>query len=955
METAWDAFIKHSIFKKNPKLESVVKDTKATSLLQCIFGCSPFLTQIILKYPQYVIDILNNNPAQFIRTVTQELSNQPEYPSVESLMQSLRQAKKQIALAIAIADITEFWDVQKVVLELSQFAEICLRIASDWLLYNAMKRGEVSLKHMGNPARDSGWIILAMGKLGAKELNYSSDIDLILLYDKDKVPYTGETGLQHFMSKLTQELVRIMQERTNDGYVFRTDIRLRPDPASTPPCMSVGAAMTYYETVGQNWERAALIKARPIAGDITAGLEFLKWISPFIWRKYLDFASITDIQSIKRQMDVHHQSELTLAGHNIKLGIGGIREIEFYTQIHQLIWGGKMPQLRSIPTVPTLLQLQQEGLISEEIFTVFSQSYWFLRKVEHRLQMIADQQTHTIPESNEDIERMAIFMGFESTQTFASYLLGICHKVHDIYIHSFKGQGALGTEGALVFTGVEPDPNTLQTLRSMGFTDPSVVAAQISGWHRGTRRATRTKRARELITEVTPQLLKAFGATTNPDQAFIKFDEFLGLLPAGVQLFSLFQNNPPLMDLIATIMGSAPALAETLSRHPNLLDAVITGQFYDSLPDKTLLFLEFSNSIFHAENEEDEIRILREFKNEKQFQVGVQLLTGRVQPDEAAEFLSNLADTILKRVLKTTEREFAKTYGNIVHDSLAIIALGKLGAKELTFGSDLDLIFIYNPVSEEVRSDGEKSFNPNVYYSRLCQRVIGSLTALTREGRLYEVDMRLRPSGNQGPIAVSFESFDQYFSSSAWTFERMALCKARVLTGERLFQKRIEANIHMHLCSNIDIRVLFEDIYAMRQKVDEQFATNNPWDIKYVRGGLMDLDFIAQFYVLAYSHIHTDLVDGSTERVLQKCMQYKILHEEQGNQLLQGFRLLTKVFFILRLCSSGSMIEETAPIGLKRLLSQLTQSTDFDTLKTNLIQYQSFTREQFDRLLDMQG
>ncbi len=808
METAWEELTRHPYFRKSSaassQLQILTAHAKTAQLLKGVFGCSPFLTQIILQHPDYAVEIFTQSPDQFVRRTldtmtTTALVSENTSPKMDMLMQQLRVAKRRVAFATAMADLSGYWTVEQVVKELSRFAEMSLTIACDWLLLNAHARGELVLQDTQKPSRECGWVVLAMGKLGAKELNYSSDIDLILLYERSRVPYQGDGSVQHFMNKLTQDLLRIMQERTQDGYVFRTDIRLRPDPASTPPCMSVGAALTYYETVGQNWERAALIKARPVAGDIAAGFDFIQSIIPFIWRKYLDFAAITDIQSIKRQMDAHHHAELKLEGHNIKVGIGGIREIEFYTQIHQLIWGGKLPQLRSIPTVPTLKQLMLEGLVSVETYTQLERAYWRLRTVEHRLQMIADQQTHRIPETAEEINRVAKFMGYENTASFRVELLAICHAVHDVYVHSFKGQGALGTEGALVFTGVEPDANTLTTLSKMGFAEPAVVATQIAGWHRGTRRATRTKRARELITEVTPQLLKAFGATANPDQAFLRFDEFLGQLPAGVQLFSLFQNNPTLMGLIATIMGSAPALAETLARHPHLLDAVITGQFYDALPDATLLLLECTNAIFLAKNEEDEAGLLREFKNEKQFQVGVQLLTGRINPKDAGLFLSNLADIILRRVLKTTEREFARNYGHMATDHLAIVALGKLGARELTFGSDLDLVFLYESLPQDSRSDGEKSFHPNVYYARLSQRIIGSLSALTREGRLYEVDMRLRPSGNQGPIAASHDAFNQYFQDSAWTFERMALCKARVITGNPELKARIEQAIRSHL------------------------------------------------------------------------------------------------------------------------------------------------------------
>jgi glutamate-ammonia-ligase adenylyltransferase len=821
----------------------------------------------------------------------------------------------------------------------------------DFLLHQAARRGEMALSDPETPSIDSGLIVLGMGKLGARELNYSSDIDLILLFDREQCGYRGE-AIQPFMSKLAHELVRMLQERTAEGYVFRTDLRLRPDPASTPPAMSVNAAMVYYETVGQNWERAALIKARPVAGDLAAAERFLSAITPFIWRKYLDFAAIADIQSIKRQMDSRGSGGIHIEGHNIKTGEGGIREIEFFVQIHQLIWGGRKPSLRGRRTCDMLEQLAREGLIESGVAQRLAEAYRFYRLIEHRLQMSNDQQTHTLPESAEAIAALAQFCGMQDADTFRAQLLAQLRYVHGIFRDSFRGPGELGVEGKLSFTGVEPDKGTLATLSRLGFVSTPRIYELIAGWHRGTRRATRTKRARELITEVTPALLTALAATVNPDQAFVKFDEFLQKLPAGVQLFSLFANQPKLLSLIATLLGSAPALADALARNPTLLDTVISGAFYRQASDLPALKEALAAHTVHMDAYDPEYAPLRQFRNEQQFFIGVQLLTHRIDVAEAARALSDVCELLLTQLLAHIEAEFARTYGSFGQDALAVIALGRLGARELTFGSDLDLVFVYDDMDEQAFSGGARSFTPNIYFARLCQRFIGALTALSPQGRLYEVDTRLRPSGAQGPIAVSLSAFERYFEKDAWTFEYMALTRARVITGNAALRRKLTESIRAQVCKPRDPGKLAADVREMRGKVEQEFGTRNPWNVKYARGGLMDLDFLAQYLVLAHAHRLPALYAPSTGEVLKCAAQAGLLEGEAKTALPQAYDLLTPLLFILRLSSHGVMDEQTAPQGQKTLLAESLGLPDFAALRERLLATETVVRREFDAMLE---
>ena len=437
----------------------------------------------------------------------------------------------------------------------------------------------------------TGLTVLAMGKYGAFELNYSSDIDLVVFYDPRKFPFKKRDDLRGAAVDLVRGIVKLLTEITVDGYVFRVDLRLRPDAGATQVAISTDAAESYYEGMGQNWERAAFIKARACAGDPETGARFLKSIEPFIWRRHLDFAAIEDIHSIKRQIHAHGgHGDIAVAGHNIKLGRGGIREIEFFAQTQQLILGGRIPSLRQRRTFDALDALRARGLVTDETTADLKAAYVFLRTLEHRLQMIEDEQTHSVPKSDEAIAHIACFMGFEGAAAFGTALVGHLETVQGHYARLFeREQDLTASEGNLVFTGVEEDPGTIGTLQAMGFRDAAHVSAAIRGWHHGRIRAPRSARARELLTKLVPALLPALAATADPDAAFMQFDRFLTNLPAGVQLFSQFLARPDFLRLIASIVGPAPRLAQHLARSPATLDARIDADFLRTLPSRETL------------------------------------------------------------------------------------------------------------------------------------------------------------------------------------------------------------------------------------------------------------------------------------------------------------------------------------------------------------------------------
>ncbi|MEE8444562.1 MAG: glutamine-synthetase adenylyltransferase, partial [Alphaproteobacteria bacterium] len=526
--------------------EALAADPAGRALLDAVFGNSPFLSRCFLQYPDFVREVLTAGPQDTLRlaleSLKESLARETSFGKVEA---ELRHAKRKAALAIGLADIAGLWPLDQVTRALTAVAEATLGICARYVLGQAAANDAISLADEADPEHDSGYIVLGMGKLGAHELNYSSDIDLIVLYDAERVRGADPETLGKTFVRATRQLVHLMDARTADGYVFRTDLRLRPDPGATPLAISVEAAEAYYESVGQNWERAAMIKARPVAGDIAAGEEFLRHLNPYIWRRYLDFATIQDVHSIKRQITAYRGGDkITVNGHNIKLGRGGIREIEFFCQTQQLIWGGRNPQLRSRETVTTLEALTAEGRIEPETAWELTEAYRFLRTLEHRLQMVDDKQTHDMPGEDDGVARIAAFMGYAGDAGLRADLLHHLGRVEHHYARLFEESPDLGAEGALVFTGAENHPDTVATLEGMGFADGGSVSNIVRNWHHGRYRATRNERARQILTELMPRLLKAFAGTANPDTAFARFDEFIAGLPAGVQLFSLFHANP---------------------------------------------------------------------------------------------------------------------------------------------------------------------------------------------------------------------------------------------------------------------------------------------------------------------------------------------------------------------------------------------------------------------------
>jgi len=926
---------------KETVLAEVMADPTGNRLLESVFGNSPFLARSLMREPEYGRLLAFSDPESLFTTLIADLHPKALIPLDEAaFMQTLRVARRRAALLIALADIAGLWPLGQSTGALSRFADAAVQGVVAHLLAGAAARGELHLADPIDPAKDSGFFVLALGKLGAMELNYSSDIDLMLLYDQGKVHYTGTRSAQECFVRLARNLVRLMQDLTSDGYVCRVDLRLRPDPGSTPLAMSALAAETYYEGMGQNWERAAMIKARVCAGDAEAGQQFLGQLRPFVWRKHLDFYAIQDIHSIKRQIHaVKGHRSLAVAGHNIKVGRGGIREIEFFVQTQQLIWGGRNPDLRKRATLDAMEALVAFGRTRREVADDLAAAYRYLRHVEHRLQMIEDHQTQTLPEKGPALEELAKFCGHANVQEFEITLLEHMAHVEDHYAELFEEAPDLGGPSNLVFTGTEDDPGTVASLEAMGFPNGSTVAGFVRDWHRGRSRATRSARARELLTELMPRLLKALSVTADPDLAIRRFDAFLQALPAGVQIFSLLYSNPGLLDLVAEIMGSAPLLADALSRRAALLENVLSAGFFDAVPQRMMLDEDLGRQLAHAQGVEESLDAVRRWTKDRQFQIGVRLLRGTADGEEAGLALSDIVDIALTHLFPLTAAEFARQHGRLPGRGLALIALGKLGSREMTVTSDLDLIFIYD-IPENVEhwdtllSDGPKPLAPIQYYARLAQRFINAISAMTGEGGLFEVDMRLRPSGASGPIASGLVPFEKYQSTEAWTWEHMALTRARVICGDAGLKTDFEAAVTRTLTAPRDPAKLAADIIDMRLRMAQQHRTDNIWDLKHLRGGQVDLDFIAQFLQLRHGHDHPDVLAAQGSQVLERARDLGLIAEETADQLIAIGRLWRQLQQMIRLLVGGKVNEADLREPTRRHLAQSAGADSFEALKT---------------------
>ena len=816
------------------RLDPVLTGGPRGELLRSAAGSSPHLARLLDRHGPWLTEQVDATPQGALDHLLTEIAAAGEADvALANLRTRLRQAKGRGALLIGLADLGGIWNLEQVTGALTALADTAVESAASWLLMQEITRNRLP----GIEAPPAGYVILAMGKMGAHELNYSSDIDLIALFDDSLYDGADVLDARARYIHVTKQLVKILSEQAEGGYVFRTDLRLRPAPSTTPVCMALSAAERYYESVGRTWERAAHIKARPLV-DVGAGKTYLDDLTPFIWRRYLDFAAIEDTQEMLRKIRAQKVrfTPGEVPGHDLKLGPGGIREIEFFAQTRQLICGGRDPTLRLPGTVDALEALTAAEWITAETRDTLTADYRALRALEHRIQMIEDQQTHKVPKSDEGRARLAALSGEADVAVFEAGIAELLARVHDTCEELFASEDPPRREA------------TEETrLADLGFKRPGDAARQIARWQRGDIPATRSERGRRLFRQLEPQIIERLAGAADPDQALVHFDRFLSGLPAGVQVFSLFTANAQLSDLIVEICAAAPRLAAYLGRRPQTLDALLDRDFWSPLPRRDALGADLLMRLHGIDDYERGLDETRRWAREQGFRAGLHVLRGVAGAEEAGQSFSVIAETALDQLYPRVMEEFARRHGPPPGEGMSVLAMGKLGSGEMTAGSDLDLITVYDPAGSE-ESEGPKPLGVTAYYPRLTQALVAALSAQTAEGALYEVDMRLRPSGRKGPVAVSLAAFRRYQLKDAWVWEHMALTRARVVAGPEPLGTEIGQIIAKALSNRAGQDQVLEDAREMRRRVLDATAAErlNPWSLKHAAGGLMEIEFVAQ-------------------------------------------------------------------------------------------------------------
>ncbi|MBU2398138.1 MAG: bifunctional [glutamine synthetase] adenylyltransferase/[glutamine synthetase]-adenylyl-L-tyrosine phosphorylase [Alphaproteobacteria bacterium] len=912
----------------------------AWSALAPVFAASPYLAGLARRWPERLRLTLDAAPEDRLAAILSDADSLTG--GVDETRAPLRWLKAELHLLTALADLGGVWDLDAVTDALSRFADASAQAALRAVAHDQRERGKLVSAADDPRGPVPGLFGLAMGKHGAFELNYSSDIDISLFWEPEALLGALAEGVepQKFADRAAHAFASLMQERTGDGYVFRVDLRLRPDPSSTPPVVAAPMALAYYESVGQNWERAAFIKARPVIGDLFAGTDFLRALRPFIWRRSLDYPAILDIQSIKRQIHVHKTGEgMEAAGANLKLGRGGIREIEFFAQTQQLILGGRDPGLRAPRTVVALAALRDAGHVSAVACADLTAAYQTLRGLEHRVQMLDDEQTHTLPAEAVRRGAVAPLAGEADLAAFDHGVEALLIGVNRTYGELFEGEEALSSPyGSLVFTGVENDPETLATLARMGFTEPAGVADTIRSWHHGRIPATRSARGRELFTRLAPRLLTALADTGAADAAFRRFAVFFAGLNSGVQVQALFLAQPKLFDLIVGVMAFAPRLARTLGRYPAALDSMLDARFGQAIDEDSGLVDQLQADAAAAPDFETALDAARRVHREQMFRIGIQSLAGHAGPEAAGRAYTALADAVMGALAPAAMAEAVRQGGVLPGGAVAVVALGKAGSREMTASSDLDLMTVYDAPPEAV-SDG-KGWAAGVFYSRFTQRLIAALSAHTAEGGLYEVDMRLRPGAAKGPVSLRLSAVEDYYATEADTWEFMALTRARVVwTDNPAFGARASAALEAILRRprpGIDVAA---DARRMRDLMARERPGQGPWDLKLAPGGQVDAEFVAQVGQLTSAGAGGPLTVSTLEALASE------------PALAEAWRLQQALSQILSAAFDERPDPDQEPEGFRRRLAEVADVADFETLKARLAEVRTAARAAFESAL----
>jgi glutamate-ammonia-ligase adenylyltransferase len=798
-------------------------------------------------------------------------------------MAAVRRERSATALVLGIGDLAGLLTLEQVVGPLSDLADHQLERALG---------AAIAERTPDAPAQ--GFAILALGKLGGRELNYSSDLDLIFLYDPETLPKKPREEADQAALRIGQRVVEILQKRTEEGYAFRIDLRLRPSPEVTPIALPVDAAISYYESSALPWERSAFIRARVAAGDPALGRYFMEAVHPFVWRRSLDYGAIGEIGSISRRIRDHFaQGQAFGPGFDLKRGRGGIREVEFFVQVHQLIHGGREPELRPAGTLDALAALAKAGRIGAGDAAALAEAYRLYRTIEHRLQMVDDRQTHSLPADPAALDTVARLHGLAGGPALLDLLRPHVERVGALYDTLVEEDGERLPE----------DPEALDAaLAQAGFAAPAEARSRIEGWRSGKVRSLRTAPALAAFEAMLPVLIEAFGAAPDPIAAMNRFEDLVMRLPSGVNLYRLLEARPGLTQHLAAILSHAPALAEQLGRRPELLDGLIDASAFDEARNVDELAARFARTDRADEDYQLILDRVRRRVNEMRFALGAQVVLAQSDPIGVGEGYARVAEAAIRVLADATIAEFEKAHGKVPGCALVILGLGRLGGGALTHASDLDLIYLFSG-SHENESDGPKPLRATDYFNRLAPRISAALSVPTAAGPLYDVDTRLSPSGADGLLAISLDTFARYQRESAWTFEHMALARARPVYGSDSDKAALASIIDDVLNIERDPTRVAADAAKMRLEIARHKKPKGVFDIKLAPGGLVDLEFAVHSLQLSHRTAFAPRLGTAVAALIEEGLV--------PPEIADAHRLLVRMLVTLRLVAPDST--EPAP------------------------------------------
>ena len=844
------------------------------------------------------------------------------------VMARLRQAKADIALITALADLAGAWSLEQVTRTLAEFADLAVDAAI-----------AAALAERGAP--NAGFVALALGKLGSFELNYSSDVDLILLYDPAVIPVRPREEHAEAAVRIARRVVAILQDQTADGYVFRTDLRLRPVPEATPLALPVAAAEHYYQSEALTWERTAFIRARACGGDIALGQAFLTAIAPFVWRRSLDYTAIADIKAVSLRIRDHYDAAQRVGpGYDLKRGRGGIREIEFFAQVHQLVWGGRDASLRAPATLDALAALTAAGRIEGGDAALLGDAYRWLRTIEHRLQMRADEQTHSVPLTEPAREAVAALSGYPDWAALEAQLSTMTTAVATRYDRLIADARETAPPGLPA-----TEAGLQHWFAAAGLPAGAALIPGITRWRSASHRALRSAPARAAFEALLPGLVRELATAANPPYAAARFDTFLRQLPAGLQFFTLLEANPKLLPMLGRLLGVTPVLADALAKRPALFDVLLEQGSFEPLPDAAALTVELAAAVIGMSLEATLDRV-RSWTAERRFQLGAQMIERCADPLQVARDLAGVADAALDVLTRSVSVDFEKLHGRVPGGRLLVLAFGRYGGAALSHASDLDLVYLFTG-SHETVSDGAKPLAATLYFGRLTQRLTAALSVPTAAGPLYDIDTRLRPSGAKGLLAVSVDSFVRYQRSEAWTWEHMALTRARVVVGNGADRAMIEDAVAAIVAQPRDPAALYRDVLTMRADMALAKPGQGLWDVKLARGGLVDLEFL----------VHTrQLATGSapTPELGPACDAAGL------SELRAPHDLMTRLLVVLRLVGDALSSASRAALDnadftppVRELLAQACGYAHFDVLQQALTDAKGSVNASWHRVFGM--